>query len=235
MPGTRMQDRIYDQGADSAVVDMDVPQKLLILPDASPSSKPDVTRRIRIPWGQHLLDDLLAGRYASLICAVNAEDNSHGIIGQLATLLPTSQWTPKTITDYAARFAENDKVSVLKYDMDAVEVLALLRPAGREHLTLTDLSEGFTIVSEMIRRKTTRLPTASVCFLGGESNQIIDDQSLDHPGQEPSFESVLRSMYEAGYSGDVYPAPWMWESYPTALYARYPFPGSLENIQHGGF
>ena len=224
-------DRIYESGADQAVVDMSVPQKLLILPDAAPSSKPDTTPRIRIPWGQHLLDDLLAGRYRSLVCAVNAEDNSHGIIGQLASLLPTSQWTPKTITDYARQFAENDKVSVLKYDMDAVEVLALLRPAGHDHLTLDDLTEGFGIVCEMIRRNTNRLPTASVSFLGARSNLLVDKPG----GHEPSFEAVLRAMHEAGYSGDVYPAPWMWESYPTALYARYPFPQSLEDIQRGGF
>lgn len=231
MPQSDISDRIYESGADQAVVDMSVPQKLLILPDASPSSKPDTTPRIRIPWGQHLLDDLLAGRYRSLVCAVNAEDNSHGIIGQLASLLPTSQWTPKTITDYARQFAENDKVSVLKFDMDAVEVLGLLRPAGHEHLTLGDLSEGFGIVCEMIRRNTSRLPTASVSFLGARSNLLVEQPG----GHEPSFEAVLRAMHEAGYSGDVYPAPWMWESYPTALYARYPFPQSLEDIQRGGF
>ena len=231
MPQTPIADRIYEAGADQAVVDMNVPQKLLILPDASPSSKPETTPRIRIPWGQHLLDDLLAGRYHSVVCAVNPDDNSHGIIGQLATLLPTSQWTPKTITDYAKQFAENDKVSVLKYDMDAVEVLALLRPASHEHLTLDDLSEGFGVVTEMIRRRTSRLPTASVSFLGARSNRLVDAES----GHEPSFEAVLRAMYEAGYTGDVYPAPWMWESYPTALYARYPFPQSLEAIQRGGF
>ena len=232
MAQPKIADRIYESGADQAVVDIDVPQKLLILPDASPSSKPDTTRRIRIPWGQHLLDDLLAGRYASVVCAVNAEDNSHGIVGQLASLLPTSQWTPKTITDYARQFAENEKVSVLKFDMDAVEVLGLLRPAGHDKLTLDDLAEGFSIVSEMIRRNTRRLPTASVSFLGARSNRLVVSEDKT---DEPSFEAVLSTMYEAGYSGDVYPAPWMWESYPTALYARYPFPQSLEAIQRGGF
>ena len=233
MASTPLADRIYEAGADAAVVDTDLPQKLVILPDAQPSSKPDMTPRIRIPWGQHLLDDLLSGRYHSLICAVNPRDNSHGIIGQLATLLPTSQWTPKTITDYARQFAENDRVSVLKYDMDAVEVLALLRPVNHDHLTLDDLSEGFGIVCEMIRRRTSRLPSASVSFLGGRANRLVDPE--DPAGGEPSFEAVLRSMYDSGYTGDVYPAPWMWESYPTALYARYPFPKSLEAIQQGGF
>ena len=35
-------------------------------------------------WGQCLLEDLLAGRYRSLVCAVNAKDNGHGIITELA-------------------------------------------------------------------------------------------------------------------------------------------------------
>jgi hypothetical protein len=42
-------------------------------------------------------------------------------------------------------------------------------------------------------------------------------------------------MHEAGYAGDVYPAPWMWESAPTAVFARYPFPDSLETMRQGGY
>lgn len=177
-----------------------------------------------------MLDDLVAGRYRTLVCSVNGEDNSRGIITHLAHQLPTSQWVGKTITDYAKRFAANDKVSVLKYDMDAVEVLAVLRPAGTDTLTLDDLSEGFAIVSEMMRRKTERRPAASVSFLGGRANRVVDGQ-----GKEPSFESVLRTMHESGFVGDVYPAPWMWEIAPTSVYARYPFPGSVASMREGGY
>jgi hypothetical protein len=42
-------------------------------------------------------------------------------------------------------------------------------------------------------------------------------------------------MYESGYRGDVYPAPWMWESAPTAVFPRYPFPDSLKRVCEGGF
>jgi len=222
--------RIYDGEGDVLMGGEKLPDRLILIPDAKPTSKPDPTPRLRIMWGQHLLDDLLQGRYRTLVCAVNAEDNSHGIISQLATLLPTSQWTPKNITDYASRFVAREQTTVLKYDMDTVEVLALLRPAGHEHFTLKDLSDGFQIVAEMIRRKTERLPTASVSFLGGRANRSLDDS-----GEEPSFETILRIMHESGYHGDVYPAPWMWETAPTALYARYPFPKSIEHLREGGF
>lgn len=70
---------------------------------------------------------------------------------------------------------------------------------------LEDLSLGFKIVTEMIRRRTERLPSASVSFLGTHSNLLADEHGI-----EPSFESVLRVMYDAGYHGDVYPAPGMW-------------------------
>lgn len=222
--------RIYDDNGDELMVDRGFDERLIIMPDAKPSSKPDTAPRMRLLWGQHLLDDLLAGRYRSLVCAVNPDDNDHGIISQVATLLPTSQWRPQNITDYAKRFALREEATVLKYDMDAVEILAILRPAGHDHLTLEDLGQGFSIVGEMIRRKTQRLPVASVSFLGAMANKLVDDH-----GNEPSFESVLRVMHQSGFAGDVYPAPWMWESAPTALYARYPWPGGIDAMRHGGF
>lgn len=223
--------RIYDGHADDLMIDHKFDERIVMLPDAKPSYVADTSPRIRIMWGQHLLDDLIAGRYRTLVCSVNGEDNSRGIITHLAQQLPTSQWVEKNITDYAKRFAMNDKVSVLKYDLDAVEVLALLRPAGTDTLKLSDLSDGFTIVSEMMRRKTERRPVASVSFLGGRANRLIDSDT----GEEPSFESVLRVMQEAGFSGDVYPAPWMWACAPTAVYARYPFPGSVQSMREGGY
>lgn len=222
---------IYDGDGDALILDTHLSEKLTIIPDGKPSSKPDVTRRLRIMWGQHLLDDLLAGRYRTLVCAVNAEDNSHGIVAQLATLLPTSMWTAKTITDYTQQFSGNSQTAVLKFDMDMVEVLALLKPSGQEEMTLGDLGHGFEIVSEMLRRKTDRLPTASVSFLGARANRLCGEES----GTEPSFEAVLRTMSESGFAGDVYPSVKMWDSHPTAVYARYPFPESVEQMRDGGF
>jgi len=204
--------------------------RIILVPDTLPSREPDPTRRCRIMWGQHLLEDLLAGRYRSLVCAVNAEDNSHGIITQLASLLPTSQWDEESITAHAKRFAAaGGPVKVIKYDMDSVEVLAVLRPADRQSLTLMDLAAAFRIVTEMLRTRTDRLPSASVSFLGGRSNRLIGKGQA-----EPSFEAVLQVMYEAGYAGDVYPAPAMWEAAPTGVFARFPFPSSLDRMRNGG-
>ena len=224
---------IYDGEGDRLMEEKDQAiDRIILLPDAPPSKNPDRTAKLRIMWGQHLLEDLLVGRYRSVICAVNATDNSHGIITQLATLLPTSQWDEASITARAKQFSEGGRaVKVLKYDMDMLEVLALLRPVSHDGMTLQDLATGFRIVSEMLRQRPQRQPSASVSFLGARSNALTDSQ-----GREPSFETVLRVMYEAGYtSGDVYPTPGMWASAPTAVYARYPFPPSLETMRHGGF
>jgi len=230
--------KIYDGDGDQLLVDHQLEQRLILIPDGKPTSKPDTASRIRIQWGQHLIDDLLAGRYRSLVCAVNAEDNSHGVISQLATLLPTSQWDAASITSYARMFAERKTVSVLKYDLDAVEVLAILRPAGQDALTLRDLAAGFRYVSQMIQLKPHRRPAASVSFLGARANRLVDDAVTSggaSGGGEPSFEAVLRVMHEAGFTGDVYPAPWMWESAPTAVFARFPFPASVDQMRQGGF
>lgn len=208
---------------------------ITLLPDARPSKTPDRRSRIRIMWGQHLLEDLLADRYHTLVCGVNATDNSHGIITQLATLLPTSQWDNSSITAHAKRFAQlgetgRDRVKVLKYDMDSVEVLALLRPVEHETFSMENLAQGFNIVSEMLQRKPGRFPSATVSFLGAHANALRDEA-----GREPSLERVLGCMYDAGYTGDLYPAPWMWESAPIGVYARYPFPESLQRMREGGF
>jgi hypothetical protein len=207
-------------------------ERLILVPDSFPSKQPDLTPRIRIMWGQHLLEDLLLGRYRSLVCAVNAEDNTRGIIAQLAEMLPTSQWDERSSTAYAAQFKEQagGRGKVLKYDMDSVEVLAILRPAAHDHPTLEDLGKAFQIVSQMIQKQPGRLPTASVSFLGAHANAL---KGLD--GKEPSFEAVLKTMHDAGYTGDVYPSPAMWHLPPMGLYPRYPFPSSLEQRREGGF
>lgn len=222
--------RIYDGDGDRLMESYDHSDRIVLIPDARPSKTPDPTPRIRVMWGQHLLEDLLAGRYRSFVCALNDTDNSHGIIAQLAALLPTSQWTERSITQYAQRFGDDGGVKVIKIDMDMIEVLGFLRPRGQEHLTLHDLATGFRIVHEMLTRKTQRLPSASVSFLGARSNALRDESN-----DEPTFETVLRVMNDAGYHGDVYPAPSMWESAPTAVFARYPFPESLTRMRDGGY
>src|SRR5436190_10153708 len=130
MPAPVKKPAIYDGEGDRLMEDLDLNERIILLPDARPSKAPDRTPRLRLMWGQHLLEDLLAGRYRTLVCAVNSIDNRRGIITQLATLLPTSQWDEKSITAHAKLFSQSGAARVLKFDMDLVEVLAVLRPAG---------------------------------------------------------------------------------------------------------
>jgi len=233
-PATATQPRIYEGDGDVLMHESNrgaEAERIVLVPDAYPSKPPDTTPRIRIMWGQHLLEDLLLGRYRTLICAVNDHDNRRGIIAQVAELLPTSQWDEPSITAHAARFRGNSgKVKVVKFDMDLIEVLAILRPPGKENLTVEDLAKAFRIVAQMISRKPGRVPSASVSFLGARANLLIDAD-----GQEPSFETVLRTMCDAGYCGDVYPSPAMWHMGQTGLYPRYPFPKSLDAMRAGGY
>ena len=222
---------IYEGSGDDLAGQMDMANGLTLLPDAPPNDKdPDSTERIRILWGQRLIDDLMCGRYRGLVCAVNAKDNSHGIISLLAEKLPTSQWRESMITEYARHFVQPHNVTVVKFDMDRVKVLGLLRPAEREHMTLRDLAAGFRIVSAMLQQRPDRLPVASVSFLGARANRLLDGN-----GREPSFENVLSTMYESGFRGDVYPAPWMWDAAPKGVFPRYPFPESFKHMCDGGF
>ena len=223
--------RVYDGEADELVKGVGGAERIVLVPEGQPLKTPDASPRVRVMWGQYLLDDLLAGRYRSLVCAVNAEDNTRGIIGQIAELLPTSQWTPQRITDHAKRFGAMDTATVVKFDMDMLEVLAILRPPGHQALTLKDLAGGFKIVAEMVRRRPTRMPVAAVSFLGASSNKLVEKIG----GREPSFEAVLRAMHDAGLACDCYPAPWMWSVAPTAVFARYPFPASVAAVREGGF
>jgi hypothetical protein len=225
--------KVYDGDGDMLMTrePNDVADRVVLVPGQQPTRTPDDTPRIRIMWGQPMLEDVLAGRYRSVVCAVNGQDNSRGVISQLAALLPTSQWDEKSITHYAAQFAAGpDKVKVLKYDMDLVEVLAILRPSSKPHLTVEDLTHAFSIVAEMIERKPGRYPSASVSFLDARANALVDRQA-----NQPSFETVLRTMYDAGYYGDVYPPTSMWLVAPISVFARYPFPQSLDVMRGGGF
>lgn len=224
---------LYDEEGDLLLEADQRADRVILLPAGDPRQANAERDRIRIQWGQHLLSDLLARRYRTLVCGVNLDDNSRGMIGELASLLPASQWNASSITQHARTFARSiskDDVLVLKYDMDALEVLALLRPPGKDHFTLEDLQRGFRKVAQMVENRYDRLPVASVSFLGAKSNRLIGSD-----GNEPSFESVLRTMYEAGYRGDVYPSLGMWELAPTGVFASYPFPQSLKVMRTGGF
>ncbi len=232
-PSTPKVPRLYDDDGDHLIQADSRSPRVVLLPSGNPREASTDRDRIRIQWGQHLLADMLAHRYRTLVCGVNTTDNSSGIIGMLADLLPTSQWNSVSITAHAQMFADStspDDVLVLKFDMDAVEVLALLRPKGRDHFTLEDLNRGFQKIGSMIETRSDRLPCASVSFLGASSNHLKDDK-----GEEPTFESVLRTMFDAGYRGDVYPSLGMWELAPTAVWASYPFSDSLKVMRSGGF
>lgn len=230
--------RLYDEEGDLLMEADKRADRVVLLPAGDPRRASTDRDRIRIQWGQHLLADLLAGRYRSFVCGVNTEDNDHGIINQVVAMTATSQWTPKAVTSYARMFAESVAIHaatdrepyILKYDLDSLLILALLRPKGRDHFTLEDLSRGFATVAKMLHGRRERLPVASVSFLGAKSNCLTGSDD-----REPSFESVLRMMYEAGYRGDVYPSLGMWELAPTGVFASYPFPESLDIMRKGGF
>ena len=96
------------------------------------------------------------------------------------------------------------------------------------HFTLQNLAHGFQTVTKMLQGRPDRRPVASVSFLGASSNRLVGDD-----GEEPSFETVLRIMHEAGYRGDVYPSPQMWGAGETGIFASYPFPESLERMRGG--
>ena len=227
--------KVYDDDGDLLMQKQghDLGESVTLIPDALPSKVPDATRRIRIMWGQHLLEDVLLGRYRTLVCAVNGHDNTRGIISQLAALLPTSQWDEKSITAFAAHFSEpHGRPKVLKIDMDMVEVLAILRPAGSQSMTIDHLAHAFRIVAEMIAHNPRRLPSASVSFLGARANALVERGAAG--GGEPSFEAVLRTMYDAGYSGDVYPPPALWNASDVGVFARYPFGRALDTRRSGG-
>jgi hypothetical protein len=221
---------IYEGIGEDMAGQLEFDHRLILLPDAPLVHRdPDKVQRIRILWGQQLIDDLIAGRYRSVVCAVNAVDNTHGIISHLAERMPGSEWREPDVTEHAAKFVHAHTPTVIKYDMGTVKVLALLRPSEHEHLTLDDVACGFRMIHHMLRDHPDRSPCASVSFLGARANRLIDSH-----GREPSLETVLDIMYRSGFRGDVYPAPWMWESAPR-VFPRYPFPDSFRQMCDGGF
>lgn len=226
--------RIYDDQADDLMASEQFPDRVSLLPSERTRVEPG--QRMRILWGQDMLRDVLDGRYRAVVCSVNDADNAHGIIAQITNLVTTSQWSEASVTSYARMFQESVSIHaahdkepyVLKYDLDAVLVLAILRPRGQDHFTLRDLQRGFTTVARMLQGRAERLPVASVSFLGARSNRLVGAD-----GREPSFESVLGAMYHAGYRGDVYPAPGMWRFGHVGVFPSYPFPESLERMRGG--
>lgn len=227
--------RIYEGGADDLLRSDAAIERVTLLPGAGGKVAPG--QRLRILWGQDMLRDVLDGRYRAVVCGVNDQDNAHGIIASLVSLVRSSQWREPSVTSYARMFQQSVSVHasqdrepyVLKYDLDAVLVLALLRPTNRDHFTLTDLARGFETVASMTQGRRERLPIASVSFLGARSNRLCDDS-----GNEPSFEAVIDTMFKAGYRGDVYPAPTMWSKGDIGVFPTYPFPEALSTMREGG-
>lgn len=226
--------KLYDDDAEALLSHSEGMQRVTLLPSERPRLEPG--HRLRVIWGQDMLLDVLDGRYRAVICAVNDEDNTHGIISQIVQLITTSQWSAQSITSYAKVFsdslalhASDDREPyVLKYDLDSVLVLALLRPHGRDHFTVEDLGRGFSTIQKMLMGRPDRRPVASVSFLDGRSNRLAD-----HEGKQPSFETVLSTMYNAGYRGDVYPSPSMWNHGQVGVFATYPYPEGLERMRQG--
>ena len=226
--------RLYDGDAEHLITSDLAPDRVSLLPGATGRIQPG--ERLRILWGQDLLRDVLDGRYRAVVCGVNTTDNSHGIIAQLCELVTTSQWTAKSVTSYARLFQESVAVHaasdrepyVLKFDLDSVLILALLRPSGRDYFTLDDLGRGFQTVTKMLKDRDERLPVAAVSFLNARANRLRGPGST-----EPSFEGVLRTMYGSGFRGDVYASPAMWRFGHVGVFPNYPFPAGLERMRAG--
>lgn len=230
--------RLYDDNADELMRSDQFPDRVTLLPSAPAGmlSGPAAGERIRILWGQDMLRDVLDGRYRAVVCGVNDADNSHGIIAQLVDLVPSSQWTAKAVTSFAKMFQESVGIHaaadrepyVLKFDLDLILVLAILRPAGRSHFTVPELKRGFVTIAKMLKDRRERIPVATVSFLNARVNKLVNSE-----GGEPSFEAVLRSMYEAGFRGDVYPPPAAWQFGHVGVFPSYPFSEGLERMSRG--
>ncbi|MFN7022667.1 MAG: hypothetical protein ACK4WH_15285 [Phycisphaerales bacterium] len=235
---THVNGRLYDDEADLLLSTEKFPDRVSLLPASAMGASvgPGAVERVRIMWGQDMLRDVLDGRYRAVICGVNDADNSHGIIAQLVDLVPASQWTARGVTSFARLFQESVSIHaardrepyVLKYDLDSILILGLLRPRGRDHFTLDDLSRGFATVVKMLRGRRERQPVASVSFLNARANKLVGPD-----GREPSFETVLRTMYNSGFRGDVFPAPAHWRFGHVGVFPSYPFPEGIERMRQG--
>ncbi|MFG0245154.1 MAG: hypothetical protein ACF8MF_03765 [Phycisphaerales bacterium JB052] len=236
MSNTKQNMQLYNDGADDLLNADSFPDRVSLLP--AEHGAPQSGSRIRVLWGQDLLADVLDGRYRAVICGVNDHDNSHGVIAQIVSLLTTSQWSSNSVTSYAKMFQESIQVHasndrepyILKYDLDSVLLLAVLRPRGREYFTIGDMARGFKTISKMLQGRADRRPVCSVSFLGATSNKLVVDDANQH---EPSFESVLQTMHDAGYRGDVYPSPQMWNYAHIGVFPSYPYPKGIDRMRAG--
>jgi len=231
--------RLYDGESDLLISAELAPDRVSLLPGDDNAPTADTlaaTERIRILWGQDMLRDVLDGRYRAIVVGVNDTDNGRGIIAKLVELIRTSQWSGRAVTSYARMFqdsvaihaARDKEPYVLKFDLDSLLVLGILRPKGRDHFTLDDLGRGFQTVTKMLADRRDRLPVASVSFLNARANRLVGPD-----GREPSFESVLRTMYGSGFRGDVYTAPAMWKHASVGVFPSYPFPSGLSRMREG--
>ncbi len=227
--------RIYTGDGDRLVEVPEGSPHLNLMPSGNPRTV-DPRAGLRIMWGQHLLSDLVHGRYRTVVCGVNDVDNARGVLGEILSIISTSQWTLSSATNYAKVFREATTLHaredrepyVLKFDLDRLLVLALLRPSGRDHFTLEDLYRGFTTVARMLQGRQDRMPAAAVSFIGARSNRLLNSK-----GHEASFESALDAMHKSGFTGDVYPPVAAWDRQDTGVYARFPFPESLDRMREG--
>lgn len=236
--------RLYDEESDHLMGADLAPDRVTLLPGEGHAHDThgamSATTRIRVMWGQDLFRDVVDGRYRAIVCGVNDADNSHGIVSKLVDTIAASQWTSASVTGYAKMFQESagtlsprDKEPyVLKYDLDSVLILALLRPRGRDHFTLADLQRGFATVNKMVSGRKERLPIASVSFMNARANRLINGAG-SNPGAEPSFESVLHAMFAGGFRGDVYPPPTAWKVGHVGVFPNYPFPEGVTRAREG--
>ena len=232
--------RLYDGETDSLMSADLAPERVSLLPGdgVSPgvANAVSANERIRIMWGQDLLRDVLDGRYRAIVCGVNDTDNARGVVSQRVELVHTSQWTAKAVTSYAKMFQESVSIHaardkepyVLKIDLDSLLILGLLRPKGKDHFTVDDLYRGFSTVAKMLQDRRERLPVASVSFLNARANRLVGAD-----GRGPSFETVLRTMYNSGFRGDVYTSPGMWKLANVGVFPSYPFPAGVNRMREG--
>ncbi|MFK7759720.1 MAG: hypothetical protein AB8C13_07235 [Phycisphaerales bacterium] len=228
--------KIYDEDAGALLAPSSYPDRVSLLPIEH--STPTPGDRLRIMWGQNMLSDVLDGRYRAVVCGVNDTSNESGVIAQLVSLVTASQWSAGSVTNYARMFQDSVSVHaasdrepyILKFDLDSVLILGILRPKSQDYFSLTDLARGFSTINKMLQGRPDRRPVCSVSFLGAKSNRLVIDN--DSPG-EPSFETVLRTMYSAGYRGDVYPSPQMWDRADVGVFPSYPFPAGLDRMRAG--
>ena len=205
-PVTDDRPRLYDDEGDLLLQADRQADRVILLPAGNPKAPITDRDRIRIQWGQHLLADIMAGRYRTVICGVNDADNTHGIIGELLDLVPTSQWSTRSATSFAKMFhqsvavhaAEDREPYILKFDLDRLLVLGILRPQGREHFTLEDLERGFNTINKMLMGRRERWPTATVSFLGAKSNRLLGPDGRKLGKSHGSTE--LRALRAAGWT-----------------------------------